>query len=111
MDVIDAIYNTMEVKDGEWIAQENAQANADNFLRGMTEEELTEVLKSAFVNADADGSGFLDRKEFKQVIMDCDLGFTRKEVNLMMNEVDVNGDNLVSYEEFAPLCYQMLVLM
>jgi Ca2+-binding EF-hand superfamily protein len=111
MDVIDACYNQMEIKEGEWVAEEEAQEAADGFLRGMSEEELGEVLKSAFTTADADGSGFLDRTEFKKVITECDLGFTRKEINILMSEVDVDGDNRISYEEFAPLCYSMLVQM
>lgn len=111
MDVIESIYNQMEIVDGEWREATMAEEQADNFLRGQTEEELLAILKDVFMKADSDGNGWLDRSEFKKCIQDCELGFTRKEINVLMSEVDLDGDGHVTYEEFAPMCYNMLVTM
>merc|ERR1711988_1267815 len=36
---------------------------------------------------------------------------TRKEINVLLSEVDVDGDGKVTYDEFVPLCFQLLVEM
>jgi hypothetical protein len=57
----------------------------------------------------ADGNGVLDRAEFKACLMSADLGLTRKEINLLLTEADDNGDGVVEYDEFVPLCFKILV--
>jgi hypothetical protein len=42
---------------------------------------------------------------------DANLGFTRREINTMMSEVDENKDGNVSYAEFAPVCFSVLTEM
>ena len=37
------------------------------------------------------------------------LGLSRKDINLLLSEVDLNGDGEVSYDEFLPLCFDILV--
>lgn len=37
------------------------------------------------------------------------MGLTRKEVNAILSEVDENHDGEVSYEEFIPICFNILV--
>ena len=49
------------------------------------------------------------RKEFSRCLKSAELGLTRKEINLLLCEVDENGDGLISYEEFVPLCFNILV--
>jgi len=61
--------------------------------------------------ADADGNGWLSRKEFSTCIKEADLGFTRKEINVLMSEVDMDDDGKISYDEFVPLCFTLLVEM
>jgi hypothetical protein len=39
----------------------------------------------------------------------AELGLTRKEVNAILSEVDENNDGEVSYEEFIPICFNILV--
>merc|ERR1712086_215758 len=36
-------------------------------------------------------------------IKESGMGFTRKELNAMMHQVDVNGDDVISYNEFLPV--------
>jgi len=38
-----------------------------------------------------------------------ELGLSRKDVNLLMSSVDVDHDGLVSYAEFVPMCFSILV--
>ena len=41
----------------------DARAEAEDFLlRGMTRQELEQMMQNVFMAADADGSGYLDRK-------------------------------------------------
>merc|ERR1712166_738859 len=44
-------------------------------------------------------------------IKEADLGFTRKEINVLLTEVDMDNDGKISYDEFVPLCFTLLVEM
>ena len=81
----------------------------DYLLHGMTREELEATMFNLFQKADADGDGFLNRDEFRSCINDASLGLTRREVNLLMAEADEDEDGKVSYEEFVPLCFDLLL--
>jgi hypothetical protein len=37
------------------------------------------------------------------------VGLNKKEINLLLSEVDFNADGRVEYSEFAPLCFEILV--
>jgi len=88
----------------------DAQFEAEDFfLRGMSQEELEGIMKKIFVQHDADGNGILDRDEFKACLKSSDLGLTRKEINMLLSEADENADGVIEYEEFAPLCFRILV--
>lgn len=41
------------------------------------------------LQADTDGSGLLNRKEFKAALMAAELGLTRKDINLILTQVYV----------------------
>ena len=87
-------------------ARESVQMH---LLHGMPRDELEDMMRNVFEAADADGSGALDRKEFARCLRSAELGLTRKEINLLLTEADESGDGLVSYEEFTPLCFNILV--
>ena len=87
-------------------ARESVQMH---LLHGMPRDELEDMMRNVFEAADADGSGALDRREFARCLRSAELGLTRKEINLLLTEVDENGDGLISYEEFTPLCFNILV--
>lgn len=78
-------------------------------LHAMTKEELESVLSDMFMKADADGSGFLSRSEFTRALKESGLGLSRKEINVLLYEVDADSDGMVSYAEFLPLCFNLLV--
>lgn len=90
--------------------EESAVEKSRTFLmHSMTKDELEGVLRRMFQNADKDGSGFLSRAEFSQALRESDLGLSRREINVLLFEVDANSDNMVSYEEFLPLCFNLMV--
>ena len=68
-----------------------------------------EMLVDLFAACDDDGSGALSLNEFHKCIREAELGLTRKEINRLMQEVDADQDGIVTYEEFVPLCFDMLV--
>jgi Ca2+-binding EF-hand superfamily protein len=75
----------------------------------MPREELEAMMAGVFHAADADGSGVLDRKEFCKCLKASELGLTRKEINVLLSEVDMDGNGKISYSEFMPLCFNILV--
>jgi len=112
VDVVNSIYAKQDYEAEQEARKTDALDDAREFLlHGMPREELEAMLADVFTKADADNNGFLSRKEFSQCIKEADLGFTRKEINVLMSEVDCDQDGKVSYEEFVPLCFTLLVEM
>lgn len=89
--------------------EEAREAVEMHLLHGMPRDQLDELMAGVFHAADTDGSGVLDRKEFAKCLKSSELGLTRKEINLLLSTVDVDGDGKVSYAEFMPLCFNILV--
>jgi Ca2+-binding EF-hand superfamily protein len=112
VDVVDSIYAKQDYEMEKQLRKEDALEDAREFLlHGMPREELEAMLGDVFVKADEDQNGWLSRKEFVKCIKEADLGFTRKEVNVLLSEVDIDHDGKISYEEFVPLCFTLLVEM
>lgn len=65
--------------------------------------ELEELLVHVFKDADADGNGVLDPKEFSALLDTADLGLDETEKHQLMMLCDVNGDGRIEYAEFAPI--------
>lgn len=90
--------------------QAAAYKNAElQIYHGMPEHELDAILSEIFRKADKDGNGALDADEFEKCLQDIHLGFTRKEINVMMYETDSDHNGKIDYEEFKPLCKQLLI--
>jgi len=88
---------------------EEIDAAAEKYLvHGMTREELTSICENVFKKMDIDGSGRLTKSEFITALTSMELGLTRREVNALMFEVDQDDDGSVSYDEFAPFCFDLL---
>jgi len=104
-----------EMKEQDESAFAAAQWNADTLsqarelVSNLSTEELAETLESIFVKADADGNGTLDQDEFRNCLEQTELGLTPDVVNALAAKVDFDSDGLISYSEFAPLCYDLLV--
>ena len=80
-------------------------------MNGMTQEELEGTLMEMFKQADKDGNGVLDRKEFRDCMRAADLGLRRKDINAIAAQTDVNGDGMIEYAEFLPTAFEVLVEM
>ncbi|GHP04881.1 hypothetical protein PPROV_000363300 [Pycnococcus provasolii] len=90
--------------------EEEARAEAEEYLlRGMSREQLEQMMANVFRAADSDGSGYLDRSEFRNCLKSAELGLTKKDINMLMAEVDIDGDGKITYDEFVPLCFNVLV--
>lgn len=62
-----------------------------------------------FQQADTNGNGTLSRKEFHECLRNERLGLTRKDINVLMSEIDIDNNGEVSWEEFVPTCFNILV--
>eukprot|EP00611_Tribonema_gayanum_P020589 TRINITY_DN377_c0_g1_i5.p1 TRINITY_DN377_c0_g1~~TRINITY_DN377_c0_g1_i5.p1 ORF type:complete len:536 (-),score=229.31 TRINITY_DN377_c0_g1_i5:30-1637(-) len=90
----------------------SAKEEAKDFLlKGLPKGELEASIREVFRGVDVDGNGTLDRAEFLKCLRDSGLGFTRRELNLMMTVVDRNNDGVIDYEEFVPVAFNMLLDM
>jgi Ca2+-binding EF-hand superfamily protein len=86
------------------------EAAARQFLlQGQNEAQVLRNMKKLFLIADEDCSGFLDQREFKNCLTQMGLPLTAAEMSTLMNMVDVNRDGRVSYEEFMPVAFEILV--
>jgi len=93
-------------------AQADAAANADaGGARRLSKAELEELLRTMFIEADADGSGALSINEFKDVLKMADLGLPEKEARKILAEADMDGNGEISYEEFVPLAVDLVHAM
>ncbi|CAN0505461.1 unnamed protein product [Ectocarpus sp. 12 AP-2014] len=82
----------------------------ENYLmKGLPRHELETSIQEIFRGADGDGSGALDRAEFIRCLKESGLGFTRRELNLVLTLIDENGDGVIDYQEFLPVCFSMIV--
>ncbi|CAM9731190.1 unnamed protein product [Scytosiphon promiscuus] len=81
----------------------------DYLMKGLPRKELEDSIQEIFRGADGDGSGALDRAEFVRCLKESGLGFTRRELNLILTLIDKNGDSLIDYQEFFPVCFSMIV--
>eukprot|EP00946_MAST-07B_sp_MAST-7B-sp1_P004042 g4042.t1 len=100
LEVMEALYAKSELHR----QQELAYTEADDFLmHGMTQEQFETTLSGIFAQADVNGDGRLNKLEFRNILKEAGIGFTRKELNSIMHEVDANEDGLIDYSEFVPI--------
>ena len=110
VELVHTMYAKMEAEQQAAQTEEEAREEAKHFLlHGLTKEEVEAIMADIFRKADADGSGALSVTEFHKCCKDADIGLTRKEVNALMAMCDVDGDGQITYDEFVPLCFDMLV--
>jgi len=109
VDLVHTMYAKMDQEEAKAAMEDEAREEAKNYLlHGMTKDQVEQVMMEIFTKSDADGSGALSLLEFQKCCKDADIGLTRKEVNILMHQCDVDGDGQISYEEFVPLCFEML---
>jgi len=109
VDLIMALYARSDAEMMKTMEENEARNEAIQYLfHGMTKEEVEKTMREIFAKSDNDSSGALSIAEFQKCCKDADIGLTRKEVNILMHECDVDGDGQITYEEFVPLCFEML---
>lgn len=110
VDVIDTAIAKRKFEETKLEREADAVQRSRHFLlHGMSREDLENVLEEMFRQADTDGSNALSRAEFVSCLRNSGLGLTRREINVLMAEVDEDHDGAISYEEFLPLCFNLLV--
>jgi Ca2+-binding EF-hand superfamily protein len=67
------------------------------------ERDPEKELRDAFAVFDTDGSGSIDRKELKRLMKKLGQALSEAELDAMMEEVDTNGDGVISFEEFKAM--------
>lgn len=67
------------------------------------ERDPERELRDAFAVFDTDGSGSIDRNELMKLMKKLGQALTDGELDAMMDEVDANGDGVISFEEFKQL--------
>ena len=109
VELVQSMYAKMDAAASRQAEEDQARIDAQNYLlHGMTKEEVESVMMEIFQKSDADGSGALSLPEFQKCCRDADIGLTKKEVQFLMVSCDQDGDGSISYEEFVPLCFEML---
>jgi len=93
-----------EIEAGE--RQRRAQ---DEVFASLSAEQLEDMLKGMFEAADTDGSGMLDMKELRDVLVQVPVELSDAELNYMLYQLDVDDDGKLSMEEFLPMAFQLLV--
>ena len=100
--------NKAREKRAEMIRKTREEARIE-FVKGMTTEELHDTIKRVFNESDLDGNGTLDPKECRAALKSADLNLSKKEINLLLTQSDLNNDGVVEYDEFVPVCFDILV--
>lgn len=110
VEVIETIYAKKRFDEEAAARQAEAAEETESYLlHGMPREKLENTLRDMFNRADEDGSGKLNRTEFQTALRESGLGLTRQEINVLMAEVDEDDDGEIDYEEFLPVCFNVLV--
>ena len=86
-------------------ADGNGTLDFHEFLSLMTmkmkDHDTEEELKEAFRVFNPDGTGLISAAELRQVMVSLGEKYTDEEVDEMIREADLDGDERISYEEFV----------
>ncbi|CAK9143770.1 unnamed protein product [Ilex paraguariensis] len=83
----------------------NGTIDFEDFLgimaRKMKQDNVAEEFKEAFKVFDRDQDGYISALELREVMINLGERLTDEEAEQMIREADLDGDGLVSYEEFV----------
>ena len=109
VDVVQTLRLKAKVREQEAVLGDDARMLAMEMLNGLSKDELLELLKACFNEADKDASGALSRAELKRVLRSARLGLTEHQINLVMVNVDSDHDGALTFEEVGPLIYEIML--
>eukprot|EP00931_Biecheleriopsis_adriatica_P025913 TRINITY_DN1581_c0_g1_i1.p1 TRINITY_DN1581_c0_g1~~TRINITY_DN1581_c0_g1_i1.p1 ORF type:complete len:1005 (+),score=195.18 TRINITY_DN1581_c0_g1_i1:33-3047(+) len=70
-------------------------------LAAGTNSQFMEAVATTFKKFDRNGDGSIDRKELKEILQSVNrVFFTDEVIDVLMGEMDANGDGEISYQEF-----------
>lgn len=108
--LVEHVARALDAEDQAAEKEENARLEAKELLvKGMSREELQSTLYDIFKQHDKDNSGKLDREEFFECLNEAQLNLSVEEISYLQTQIDENDDGQVDFDEFAPLCFDMLV--
>ena len=92
----------------------NGEVDFQEFLTMMTHKmhniDTEDEMREAFKLFDRDGNGYISPAELKQVMNNLGERLTEAEVDLMIREVDANGDGQVNYEGKVLFLYASFIV-
>lgn len=78
----------------------------DNTIRDVQTLELH--LRQIFQLADKDKNGCLNQDELESLFLSLDIQLTPFQLMVLISECDANNNGMVEYEEFIPICVDIL---
>ena len=88
---------------------------AKDVYAAISDEGAKIIAEISFLGFDADGSGYLDKREFKACMeysgMKSGRKFTQEEIEKDYKRLDVNQDNKISLDEYANMVQQGMAMM
>jgi len=100
----------VRAREAEALARAEEEA-AQRKLGDVEQVEIEEFVLELFKGADADGNGYLDRREFKTVMSSAELDLSAKDIRQIVAQCDENGDGVIEYREFLPLMTKILLAL
>ncbi|CBY20215.1 unnamed protein product [Oikopleura dioica] len=101
---LEGIMNSVDLDNGGTL-------NFAEFLVLMVKQHGVNGVQRAFLSYDVDGSGSITRDELKEWMTRHGRFLTRRQVQMMVDAVDVNGDGEIDYGEFLMLVCRRVLRM
>jgi Ca2+-binding EF-hand superfamily protein len=79
----------------------------DRSAAESTDDNLAHI-SSLFKIADVDKTGSLTRDEFVNVLKSLELNVSNLELDILLSEIDSNNNGLIDFDEFLPVCTELL---
>ncbi|KAF5832445.1 radial spoke protein 7 [Dunaliella salina] len=107
VDVLQSLKAKQEAKAMQEESELAVRGEADTYLlHGLPKEEMQSQLLDVLKRGDHEGTGCLSYSDFKELLKTSGLGLTRKDINLILSQLD-GGD--VAYEEVVPKALEHMI--